>query len=55
MKNESEILFNSVAAIISNIRQMRRIIASRDISMVRSLEQFICGYFKQIKGYKYWV
>ena len=53
MKNEREILFNSVAAII-NIQPTNdmflRIMTSRDITGVNSLAQFIYGCFKQIKG-----
>ena len=53
MKNEREILFNSVAAII-NMQQTHemflQIMTSRDITVVKSLAQFIYGCFKQIKG-----
>ena len=53
MKNEREILFNSVAAII-NIQPTNdmflRIMTSRDITVVNSLARFIYGCFKQIKG-----
>ena len=52
MKNEREILFNSVAAII-NIQPTNdmflRIMTSRDITVVRSLAQFVYGCFKQIR------
>ena len=55
MNNEREILFNSVAAII-NIQPSNdmflRIMTSRDITVVKSLAQFIYGCFKQIKGSK---
>ena len=58
MNNEREILFNSVATII-NIQPTNemfpRIMTSRDITVVKSLAQFIYGCFKQIKGWKYWV
>ena len=53
MNNEREILFNSVAAII-NIQPTNemflRIMTSRDITVVKSLAQFIYVCFKQIKG-----
>ena len=53
MSNEPEILFNSVAAII-NIKPTNdlflRIMTSRDITVLRSLAQFIYGCFKQIEG-----
>ena len=53
MNNESEILFDSVAAII-NIQPTNemflRIMTSRNITVVKSLAQFIYGCFKQIKG-----
>ena len=51
MNNEREILFDSVAAII-NIQPTNemflRIMTSRDITVVKSLAQFIYGCFKQI-------
>ena len=53
MKNEREILYDSVAAII-NIQPTNEmflgIMTSRDITVVKSLAQFIYGCFKQIKG-----
>ena len=53
MNNEREILFDSVTAII-NIQPTNemflRIMTSRDITVVKSLAQFIYGCFKQIKG-----
>ena len=53
MNNEREILFNSVAAII-NIQPINemflRIMTSTNITVVKSLAQFIYGCFKQIKG-----
>ena len=53
MKNEREILYDSVAAII-NIQPTNEmflgIMTSRDITVVKSLAQFIYGSFKQIKG-----
>ena len=56
MNNEREILFDTVAAII-NIHDIQptnemflRNMASRDITVVKSLAQFIYGCFKQIKG-----
>ena len=52
MKNEREILYDSVAAII-NIQPTNEILGimtSRDITVVKSLAQFIYGCFKQIKG-----
>ena len=53
MNNVREILFDSVAA-ISNIQPTNemflRIMTSRDITVVKSLAQFIYGCFKQIKG-----
>ena len=53
MNNEREILFNSVAAII-NIQPtnnlLLRIMTSRDITVVKSLAQFVYGCFKQITG-----
>ena len=53
MNNEREILFDSVAAII-NIQptneMLLRIMTSRDITVVKSLAQFIYSCFKQIKG-----
>ena len=53
INNEREILFNSVAAII-NIQPTNdmflRIMTSRDITVVKSLAQFVYGCFKQIKG-----
>ena len=53
MNNEREILFDSLAAII-NIQPTNemflRIMTSRDITVVKSLAQFIYGCFKQIKG-----
>ena len=52
MYNEREILFDSVAAII-NIQPTNemflRIMTSRDITVVKSLAQFIYGCFKQIR------
>ena len=53
MNNEREILFDSVAAIISiqpTNEMFLRIATSRDITVVKSLAQFIYGCFKQIKG-----
>ena len=53
MNNEREIFFCSVAAII-NIQPTNemflRIMTSRNITVVKSLAQFIYGCFKQIKG-----
>ena len=53
MKNEREILYDSVAAII-NIQPTNEmflgIMTSRDITVVKSLAQFIYSCFKQIKG-----
>ena len=53
MKNEREILYDSVAAII-NIQPTNEmflgIMTSRDITVVKSLAQLIYGCFKQIKG-----
>ena len=53
MNNEREILLNSVAAII-NIQPTNdmflQIMTSRDMTVVKSLEKFIYGCFKQIKG-----
>ena len=53
VKNEREILYDSVAAII-NIQPTNEmflgIMTSRDITVVKSLAQFIYGCFKQIKG-----
>ena len=53
MNNEREVLFNSVAA-ITNIQPTNdmflRIMTSRDITVVKSLAQFVYGCFKQIKG-----
>ena len=53
MNTEREILFDYVSAII-NIQQTHemflRIMTSRDITVVKSLAQFIYGCFKQIKG-----
>ena len=53
MKNEREILYDYVAAII-NIQPTNEmfleIMTSRDIAVVKSLAQFIYGCFKQIKG-----
>ena len=53
MNNVREILFDSVTAII-NIQPKNemflRIMTSRDITVVKSLAQFIYGCFKQIKG-----
>ena len=53
MNNEREILFDSVAAII-NIQPTNemflRIMTSGDMTVVKSLAQFIYGCFKQIKG-----
>ena len=55
MNNEREILCNSVAAII-NMQPTNymffRIMTSRDITVVKSLAQFIFSCFKQIKGLK---
>ena len=53
INNEREILFNSVAAIINiqpTIDMFLRIMTSRDITVVKSLAQFVYGCFKQIKG-----
>ena len=53
INNEREILFNSVAAIINiqpTINMFLRIMTSRDITVVKSLAQFVYGCFKQIKG-----
>ena len=53
MNNEREILFDSVAAIIKiqpTNKMFLRIMPSRDITVVKSLAQFIYGCFKQIKG-----
>ena len=51
MNNERKILFNSVTATI-NIQPTKemflRIMTSRDITVVKSLAQFIYGCFKQI-------
>ena len=51
MNNEREILFNSVTATI-NIQPTNemflQIMTSRDITVVKSLAQFIYGCFKQI-------
>ena len=52
MNNECEILFNSVAVIINmqpTNDMFLRIMTSRDITMVKSLAQFIYGCFKQIR------
>ena len=53
MNNERKILFDYEAAII-NIQPTNelflRIMTSRDITVVKSLAQFIYGCFKQIKG-----
>ena len=53
MNNEREILFDSVAAII-NIQPTNemflRSMTSTDITVVKSLAQFIYRCFKQIKG-----
>ena len=53
MMNEREILYDSVAAII-NIQPTNEmflgIMTSRDITVLKSLAQFIYGCFKQIKG-----
>ena len=53
MSNVREILLDSVAAII-NIQPTNemflRIMTSRDITVVKSLAQFIYSFFKQIKG-----
>ena len=52
MKNERQILYDSVAAII-NIQPTNEflgIMTSRNITVVKSLAQFIYGCFKQIKG-----
>ena len=53
IKNEREILYDSVAAII-NIQPTNEmflgIMTSRDITVVKSLANFIYGCFKQIKG-----
>ena len=53
MKNEREILYDSVAAII-NIQPTNEmflgIMSSRDITVVKSLAQFIYGCFKQIRA-----
>ena len=53
MNNIREILFHSVAAII-DIQQTNeiflQIMTSRDITVVKSIAQFIYGCFKQIKG-----
>ena len=53
MNNEREILFNSVTAIIDvqpTNEMFLGIMTSRDITVVKSLAQFIYGCFKQIKG-----
>ena len=53
MNNVREILFDSVAAIINiqpTNKMLLRIMTSRDITVVKSLAQFIYGCFKQIKG-----
>ena len=51
MNNERKILFDSVTAII-NIQPTNemflRVMTSRDITVVKSLAQFIYGCFKQI-------
>ena len=51
MNNERKILFNSVTATI-NIQPTNKmflhIMTSRDITVVKSLAQFIYGCFKQI-------
>ena len=53
MNNVRETLFDSVAAII-NIQPTNEMflqtMKSRDITVVKSLAQFIYGSFKQIKG-----
>ena len=53
MNNVRETLFDSVAAII-NIQPTNEMflqtMKSRDITVVKSLAQFIYGCFKQIKG-----
>ena len=54
MNNERKILFNTVTATISLINiqptneMFLRIMTSRDITVVKSLAQFIYGCFKQI-------
>ena len=51
MNNEREILLNSVAAIINmqpTNDMFLRIMTSREITLVRSLEKFIYGCLKQI-------
>ena len=51
MNNEREILFDSVAAIIyiqPTNEMFPRIMTSRDITVGKSLAQFIYGCFKQI-------
>ena len=57
MDNEREILFNSIAT-NKNIQpendMFLRIMIARDIKVVKSLAQYICVCFKQIKCYKYW-
>ena len=53
MNKEREILFDSVAAIFNTQptnEMFLRIMTSRDITVVKSLAQFIYGCFKQIKG-----
>ena len=52
MNNEREMLFDSVAAIINmqpTNEMFLRIMTSRDITVVKSLTQFIYGCFKQIR------
>ena len=55
MNNEREILFNCVSAIINIDLQptndmFLRIMTSRDITVVKSLAQFIYVCFEQTKG-----
>ena len=53
MNNEREILLNSVATIINmqpTNYMFLRIMTSKDIAVVKSLEKIIYGCFKQIKG-----
>ena len=53
MKNERELLLNSVAAIIKmqpTNDMFLRIMTSRDITVLKSLAKFIYGCLKQIKS-----